>query len=257
MWEQIWTKIIEEFPKALFALVIPLGQFLWKRYKEGGGESRKRLLRLKIADLNNQRDSLARVSGVPNADRVLRDLDLELQAIFHSLFYLTLAAVLLGLLGVLAAWDGSESPYALLGFAMFLLVAFGFRWIALRLSRGQAPSVVAGERRPLKWRGFPTLVFWLALLIIPFLWLNAAEDEEALWAIPATIFMLLFAISALGWARSSEEPREPLGKLRSALLLFVPARPAGWVGELAWYADWAGLLGRKFTQASRPVVHTN
>lgn len=83
MWELLTplTGLFENhWWKAFFSLCIPIGQFVWTRYGRPGSDFRKRQLRMKIADLGAQRESLKKYSDVRHSDQALADLDAELEA---------------------------------------------------------------------------------------------------------------------------------------------------------------------------------
>ena len=71
--------------KALFSLLIPLGQFIWTRYGKPGSDFKKRQLRLKIGELGQQRDALKKFTDVPNAEQAAADLNAEMEVCMAQL----------------------------------------------------------------------------------------------------------------------------------------------------------------------------
>lgn len=166
-------KFLGEHPEVLLSLLIPPAHFVWNRYNI---HNRKGSLRQRIAELIAQRESLAKVAGLTHGDSILQDLENDLKAAMaelapisasaeprrklslrpalarwfllykpsgvvawtlHSLFFLNIAIVLLGVLGSVRPWDGD----AMLGLAMFLIPAYFLQWMAHRFER-------AGSARP-------------------------------------------------------------------------------------------------------------
>jgi glucose/arabinose dehydrogenase len=298
-------QLLNQIPKALPALLIPLVQFVWTKYKESQRENRKNLLRKKIADLIAQRGSLGPVASLENGVRVLQDLENELKAalaelaaigeipnsqanpkvipaelaaigeirelqrdppkrpalarwflaytpsgpaswILHSLFFLFLPVGLLAIIAFVQVQLGNNGcdfdlPWLKIPLisGVFLLPAFLFRNIAAWIDKG----------RP--W--LPTVMFWFSILMIALVWVAAIADEDddfveslSNFVLPATALLFLLGTCALGAVRSwLPLPALPSGTGRSAFLLFVPSRPAGWLALLSWYVGWAmvGLLG--------------
>ncbi|MDR3773260.1 MAG: hypothetical protein P4L26_07930 [Terracidiphilus sp.] len=60
--------------------------------------------------------------------------------ILHSLFYINVLFVLLGLMGVLSTTSEGDTGYGLLGLSIFLIPAFVIRWLARKLDH---PHTVA------------------------------------------------------------------------------------------------------------------
>ena len=71
--------------KALFSLLIPLGQFVWTRYGKPGSDFKKRQLRLKIGELGQQRDALKKFTDLPNSQQAVEDLNAEMEACMAQL----------------------------------------------------------------------------------------------------------------------------------------------------------------------------
>jgi len=175
MSEGLWHQLLDGVPKALVAALIPAAQVLWKWLKNRDIQSRKGALRTRIAYLAGQKESLAKLQQLPECDRLVSDVDAELKAsiaelanlgsiktfqkpaerskvarwlllfppsgllawVFHTLFFLGLAIVALGFMGLLMDWD-SEGPYGLLGLAVFMIPALIFRAIALKIANARS-----------------------------------------------------------------------------------------------------------------------
>lgn len=290
----MWQKILDEFPKALIGLLIPLAKFLWTRYRETDVAHKRKILRTRIADLTQQRETLSKVAAVADVTALLLETDNELQAaisqlatsgvsfvprtqaqrpvlvrwllaytpsgglawVIHSLFYMNLAFVGLGLLGLLGSWSDPDLIYGLFGCVILLIPAFFLRYVALRLDaksrrNGSAsPSGSAGSTM----RILPLGLFCLSIFGLIALWVGAAVDENdeislatlqenLLLAVLSSGFVLLFAFSTLGWARSPRSgPKCPLGIIRKVFFIFVPSRPIGWFAHLSWYVGWIAFL---------------
>jgi hypothetical protein len=312
MWDAISGKFLEELPKALLGLLVPLAQFIWKKIKEGGVREKKRSLRERIVQLSAQRESLGKVSGLPDGARILQDLDSELQAtlaelaamgisgagqrsddgaggeirrepsqrpalarwflaytpsgakawIVHSLFFVSLSLVLIGIVTTVVEAAGEEDWGPLWFVVIFLIPTLFLRWFALWLERPRSSA-----DNP-KWSWIPMALFWFVVVLIPIEWMLSAGGEDLDFSIEQlqrewpraayhTVFFLLVAICAYGWAHSRVSgPRRPLGKLRSALLLFVPSRPVGWIALFSWFAGWAMVLRAAYLVLSRGKDNT-
>ncbi len=71
----VLTTIQNEGPKALFGSVIPTSQYCWKLWKDRKGETKKKLLRVKIRDLAQFRP--VALPDAPEAAIIKSDADKE------------------------------------------------------------------------------------------------------------------------------------------------------------------------------------
>jgi len=83
--------VAENLPKVAAGLLVPLAQFLWQLLQRQRYEHRKAILRKKIAELSDQRESLTRFALTPTALGALRDLETELAGAIDQLAQLTAA----------------------------------------------------------------------------------------------------------------------------------------------------------------------
>ncbi len=171
-------QVLDEAPKALIAALIPAFQLLWKWFKNRDLQARKDALRTRIVQLADQKGSLAKVHELPHGNELVDDLDKELTDsmerlatlrvavaappknpsdrpfvarlfllfapsgflawTLHTLFFVNVAILGFGLIGVLADWgEDPDSPYGLLGLAIFAIPAFVFRAIAIKIAKAQ------------------------------------------------------------------------------------------------------------------------
>ena len=175
MSEGLSQQLLDQAPKALFAALIPASQMLWKWLKNRDTQARKNVLRARIADLAIQRESLARIQTLPHGDHLVSEMEAELETsiaelaklgaaaksvkktsdrpvlarwfllfaptgivawIVHTLFFLNISFVGLGLLGVCLDWD-DEAAYGLLGLVIFSIPALILRTIAIKLANSR------------------------------------------------------------------------------------------------------------------------
>jgi hypothetical protein len=169
-------QLLDQAPKAVFAALIPASQMLWKWLKNRDSQARKKALRARIADLAIQRESLARIQTLPHGDRLVSEMEAELETsiaelaqlsanakppqktsdrpvlarwfllfapasiiawIVHSLFFLNLSFVGLGFIGLVLDWD-NDAAYGILGLAIFAIPAVILRAIAIKLSNSRS-----------------------------------------------------------------------------------------------------------------------
>ena len=118
-------------------------------------------------------------------------------------------------------------PADLSGALVFIIPALGFREWARRLYKKRnaghlIPAVPSAENKPAleqpRGRQFPKVIFWLCVAVIPLPWIAMLADDDSKsteafannWKVGviATIFVVLFALSAYGWshAKSSDVP---------------------------------------------------
>lgn len=171
MLEGFAQQLHDEAPKALFAALIPAIQMLWKWFKNRDSQAKRDALRKKIADLASQKESLAKVGQLPHGEQLLSDLEAELETsiaeltalrapkaarkpadrswperwfllfvpsgatawIVHTLFFINLAVVGMGIIGLCVDW-GDDGMYGVLGLAIFLIPAFILRAIAIKIA---------------------------------------------------------------------------------------------------------------------------
>jgi hypothetical protein len=168
---------MDEAPKALLAALIPAAQLIWKWLQNRDTPSRRANIRRKIAELGEQRASLAQLENLSSRDRLLSEVDEEIEAaaeelltlglpkpaktpsdrpllvrwfllyapsgvaawILHTLFFINLGVVALGIVGAVTSWQpGSEVSAAVIGFAILCLPAVLFRSIAVRIEKARA-----------------------------------------------------------------------------------------------------------------------
>jgi hypothetical protein len=174
MSEGLSQQLLDEAPKAFLAALIPAFQMLWKWLKNRDAQAKRSALRTRIAELANQKESLAKVQQLPQGNQLVRDVEAELELsiselanlgavkpfrkpadrpllarwfllfvptgilpwIVHTLFFLNLAVVIFGLFGVLTDWD-QDGMYGLLGLAIFTIPAIVFRAIAIKIANSR------------------------------------------------------------------------------------------------------------------------
>jgi hypothetical protein len=267
--------VVQQIPKALPSLVVPLIQFAWKTYKQGRQDDKKKAILQRLAELATQRDA---ISKIPNNEDALHELDSEIKSksdelsalkllseqqrdysavqpvarwfllyapkgrtpwLLHVLFFYSLAvgALLIGKIVIepFPNYDAWLPKTAL--FFVSLLPALIVRNIADWVDRG----------RPL----LATVMFWFPTICIVFWWivLPLRPQVQIAPSLRPLVFLtacgIVMAASALGAIHSRcVLTARPLGGLRSALLLFIPSRPIGWFAIFSWYAGWtmAGVL---------------
>jgi hypothetical protein len=174
--------------------------------------------------------------------------------ILHVLFYLIVGSALSGLPFLIE--DPAETLFVV-GYVWF--IALCLREFAIEYH--SAPTVtprwakwliLGRPSRPLAW--IPRTILYSALLLLPPLFVNAfrdANDNLALRALRENVELILrgivptalIAIASRAWAAYYELPENTLdftmaGKMstiRKVLLLYSPARAAGWVPHTLFY----------------------
>lgn len=170
-------ELLDQAPKALFAALIPCAQFFWKWYKDHSRESRRHTLLARIKQLTSQKECFELLRDTPNGSQLLTAVDAEIEEsiqellelrtvrhakpnsgnsrlarwfllfppsgiaawIVHMLFFLNLAIVALGFIGLMSERKTDpDLSSGLLGLAIFLIPAFIFRYIAVKLANPQA-----------------------------------------------------------------------------------------------------------------------
>lgn len=168
-WVEAIGKFAGDHPEVLLTLLVAPAHFLWGRYNV---DSRKRSLRQGIAELIEHRESIAKLSGLAQAQRILEDIENDLKAavselattcahgdvhrklalrstlsqwfllykpsgplawIFHALFFANVMIMILGFIGSVTPWD-ANSKDALVGVAFLLIPAYFLQWLARRAS---------------------------------------------------------------------------------------------------------------------------
>jgi hypothetical protein len=170
-------ELLDQAPKALLAALIPCAQFLWKWYNDQNREARKHKLLARIKQLTSQKESFEPLRDTPSGSQLLTAVDAEIEEsiqelielrtvrhpkpnsgksrlarwfllfppsgvaawIVHMLFFLNLATVALGLIGLMSNPHDPEVGSGILGLFIFLIPAFIFRYIAVRLAKSQTP----------------------------------------------------------------------------------------------------------------------
>jgi hypothetical protein len=211
--QQITKGVQDEWPKALLGLIVPASQYCWKFWNDHRGETRKKVLRERIASLAQLRQ--APFDDNPEAARVKQDVENDYAAavkelaelgypkpqlappsqgqqrvrgwlllyapkraiawIPHTLFFISLTITVLGTIGMFASLDEGELSSGLLGLALMAAVTLLFRAWAVRSNRNGVTKS-RPSRHAHRW--MPTLLVGTALFLEVFFVIGSSLDDS-------------------------------------------------------------------------------